>query len=221
MFVPRGKANLASYVGVDSDPTSDNYGNLELLELTDQGTDGPGLISNQFNQDQDVRKALLKFQQSGSPPRYGNLLTLPVDGGFIYIEPIYAVTAGSTTGYPILQYVVVSYDKKVGIGRNLSDALINALGATAPEPTGNNGDGNGNGGNGNGNGNGGATDLPVNQQIRDLLTRADTAFTKGNAALAKGDLATYQAQFDKAQKLVRQAVSLADLRDATGATPGQ
>ena len=61
-------------------------------------------------------------------PIYGNLLTLPIDDGLIYVEPVYAVRAGSTSSYPILHYVLVSYDGEVGIGTTLPLALADAIG---------------------------------------------------------------------------------------------
>ncbi|CAB4730709.1 MAG: UPF0182 family protein [Actinobacteria bacterium] len=218
VFVPYGKGNLASFVSVDSDATSPTYGQMQALELSDQGTDGPGLVANQISQDSAVRDALLPYTNGSSPPLNGNLLTLPVDDGLIFIEPIYAVTAGSTSGYPILQFVVVSYGSEVGIGQTLGDALANALGvdgAVDPGDTDPGGNGNGNGnGTGEGEEPGSGEGLSTNEQIRQLLSAADDAFAAANDALADGDLGEYQTQIARAQTLVERAVALANARDA-------
>ncbi|MEQ7845851.1 UPF0182 family membrane protein [Nocardioides kribbensis] len=212
VFVPFERNNLASFMSVDSDATSDTYGQLSVLELQDQTTPGPGLIANEFAQDEGVRDALLPYSQGTSDPIFGNLLTLPVEDGLIYIEPVYAVRSASSSGYPILQFVLVSYGDEVGVGRSLTDALQVALGVDdteLPDPV----DPGGNGGNGgNGGGNGGGEDLTVDQQIAQLLDQAQEAFDAADAALAEQDLAEYQAQNQEAQDLISQAITLAESR---------
>jgi uncharacterized membrane protein (UPF0182 family) len=207
-FVPFGKNNLASFVSVNSDAESSDYGKITVRELTDQNTQGPALIANEFNNDDDVRARLLPFSSGQSPPLFGNLLTLPVRDGLIYVEPVYAVR-NADSGYPILRFVLVSYGEQVGIGETMTEALADALGvdniATPdPEP-------------------GGEPDpepnpdLTVNQQIRALLAQAQTAFDAAQAALDDGNLGTYKDENDKAARLVQQAIDLAEGRDA-GAT---
>ena len=133
-FVPFGKSNLASFVSVNSDATTDDYGKITVRELSDQTVQGPGLIANEFSNDDKVRDALLPFQSGQSPPLFGNLLTLPVEDGLIYIEPVYAVRSGSTAGFPILRFVLVSYGGEVGIGTTLSEAVGDALGVDPDAP---------------------------------------------------------------------------------------
>ncbi len=117
-------------MSVDSDATSETYGEMKVLELNDTTTDGPGLIANEFEQDQEVRDRLLEFNAGNTPPIFGNLLTLPVEDGFIYIEPVYAVRSGSSGGFPILQFVLVSDGDQVGIGGSLTESLKDMLGIT-------------------------------------------------------------------------------------------
>lgn len=208
VFTPYDKNNLAAFVSVDSDATSDTYGQMRVLELTDQQTKGPGLIANDFASNNDVRERLQPYQLGGAPPIFGNLLTLPVDDGLIYVEPVYAVRAGSTSGYPILQFVTVSYGDEVGIGRTLGEALADALGA-AP---GDGGTPSGGGGNDNGGGNQGGNEQPgtVSEQIRQLLDDADRAFREAEAALDDHDTVTYAEKVEEARRLIARAVELAD-----------
>ena len=49
---------------------------------------------------------------------HGNLLTLPIGNSFLYVEPLYVQASGST-GYPILQRVLVAYGDKIGYAANL------------------------------------------------------------------------------------------------------
>ncbi len=206
-FVPFGKNNLAAFVSVDSDASDpDNYGKIRVLQLTDTQTPGPSLIANEFAGNQDVRNELLPFQSGGSPPLYGNLLTLPVDDGLIYIEPVYAARAGTTGGYPILQYVLVSYGGNVGIGTTLTQALGDALGASAlvpeepgtdpenPEPGEEEPDP--------------GEEIPVPDQIRDLLIGAQEAFDAAEEAQRNGNTVKWAALMEKGKDLVSEAVAL-------------
>lgn len=219
VFVPFGKSTLAAYLSVDSDATdAANYGKMQVLEIPGQSIDGPANIANRIGQDPDVRNRLLRYSSSTNPPLYGNLLTLPVDNGLIYVEPIYAVTAGSETGYPILQYVTVVYGDNVGIGRTLGQAIADVLGASASTGGDTGGDSAGDNGNGDGGDNGGDVTGTINQRIRQLLADADDAFAAANKALENGKLGVYQKQVKTAQNLVQQALTLSQQRDSASAS---
>jgi uncharacterized membrane protein (UPF0182 family) len=148
---------------------------------------------------------------------------MPVSDGLISIQPVYAVRAG-TSGFPILQYVLVSYDDKVGIGTNLTEALDNALTQdgdeepvdppTDPEQP----------------PEGGPTDPPdnnpgqggpqsVDEQISDLLDRAQTAFDQAEAAQQDGDFPLYLEKIEQGRRLTEQAIELYDSQGA-GAPAG-
>jgi uncharacterized protein len=213
-FVPFGRSNLASFVSVNSDATSPDYGSILVRELTDQNTQGPGLIANEFSNDDKVREALLPFQSGQSPPLFGNLLTLPVDDGLIYVEPVYAVRAGSTSGYPILRFVLVSYGEEVGIGETLAEAIGDALGVDPDAPPDGEPDP--------GDQEPGPPDEPsgtVDEQIRAQLAAADKAFEAASDALSDGDLAEYQRQVELAQTHVQNALDLAAERDGETEAP--
>jgi uncharacterized protein len=225
-FVPYGKNNLAAFVSVDSDATdSESYGTMRVLALADSQAQGPSLIANEFAGNQDVRDKLLPFQSGGSPPLYGNLLTLPVDDGLIYIEPVYAARAGSTGGYPILQYVLVSYGDQVGIGQTLTEALADVLGASpiTPPTTPGEGDGQGDGqgqgqgqGPGQGDGQGQGEQLSVPDQIRRLLIEAQAAFDQADEAQANGQTVRWATLMEKGKQLIADAVELSQSQSAGG-----
>ncbi|MBS4752541.1 UPF0182 family protein [Nocardioides sp. zg-ZUI104] len=216
VFVPRGKGTLASYLQVNSDATSENFGKLRLLEMTDANAPGPGQVANQMQQDDKVVDALTAYRvQGATPPRFGNLLTLPVDGGLIYIQPVYAVRTTGASAFPILQYVIVKYGESVGIERNLPLALADALdvdleGVPAPAPE----------------NEGGAEEpdgeepqtpaepVSIDEQIAAALKEADEAFTAAQEAQAENDTAEWAAQLEIAEKAVQKAVKLANQRDA-------
>ncbi len=126
-FVPRGRENLAAFMAVNSDPTSDDYGQLRVLNLPqDTVILGPGQVQAQFQADSDIRDVLLPLQQNEqSRIINGNLLTLPFADGLLYVEPLYVQAEGSETAYPLLQQVMVGFGEEVAIGGNLQEALNN------------------------------------------------------------------------------------------------
>jgi uncharacterized membrane protein (UPF0182 family) len=55
----------------------------------------------------------------------GNLLTLPVGGGLLYVQPVYVQSTGETS-YPLLRKVLVAFGEKVAFEDTL-DAALDAL----------------------------------------------------------------------------------------------
>ncbi|QZY30110.1 UPF0182 family protein [Nocardioides coralli] len=208
VFVPRNKNNLASFVSVNSDATSPDYGRISVLQLPNEQTPGPGLIANEMANSDDVRRELQAFNLGEIDPTFGNLLTLPVGDGLMYVQPVYAVRELSEASYPILQFVIVSYGNRVGIGTSLVQALADALGVDpdqvdepAPpdpeEPAGEE-----------------PTEPPtqgsVEEQIASLLRQAQAAFDAADEAYGEGDLVRAAEQTERAQNLIERAVRLAD-----------
>ncbi|GAA3648724.1 UPF0182 family protein [Nocardioides ginsengisoli] len=218
VFVPYRKGTLASYLQVNSDATSDSFGKLRLLEMTDQNSPGPGQVVNLMKQDGKVTSALQNLNvQREAQIRYGNLLSLPVDGGLIYVEPIYVVRSQGAGSFPILQYVIVKYGENVGIGATLPLALGDALGVDlgTGEPPGTPGTGTPGSP-----GKPGKPEKPgqpsgsLDQQIAAKLREADDAFKAAAAAQKINDTQEWARQLGIAQAAVQEAVRLADTRPA-------
>ncbi|MGZ4487682.1 MAG: UPF0182 family membrane protein [Nocardioides sp.] len=218
VFTPYNKQNLAAFVSVDSDATDpQNYGKMRVLQLPEQSTQtpGPNLIANEFTSNSEVATQLAQFNRSGGKTILGNLLTLPVQDGLVYVEPVYAVRANSSSSYPILQYVLVSYGGDVGIGRTLGQALSDVLGVgsgtvtTPPD----------NGGTGTGNGTGKGGTGTTAEQIRSLLARADRAFADADNALADRDTVTYAEKVKLAQRLIGKAFALSQQQSSGSKAP--
>ena len=215
VFVPRGKNNLASFVSVDSDATSDSYGEMQVLQLPNEQTPGPCLIANEMTTSENVRTELLAFQSGGSKPIYGNLLTLPIEDGLMYVQPVYAIRELSDASFPELEFVIVSYGDQVGIGTTMTEALADVLGVDPDISTA------GSDGGSDGGGNGGQPTGDVAAQIRELLDRAQVAFDEADAALADRDPVTYAEKVEEARALVERAVGLAEQsRQPASPAPG-
>ena len=125
---------LMGYLAVDSDAgstageKSEGYGQLRLLEIdADTTVPGPGQVQNTFNSDPAVVQQLNLLQQGESEVKYGNLLTLPVGGGLLYVQPVY-VQSSEGTQLPLLQKVLVTFGDSVAFEDTLTDALDTIFG---------------------------------------------------------------------------------------------
>ena len=124
--------NLSAYATVSSDPA--DYGLIRVLKVPGtQAVLGPGQVQNRFNSDSGVRSAVYPLTTTGSKLVYGNLLTLPVAQGLLYVEPLYvqAQSSAQANTYPILQKVLVSFGNDVAVGDTLSQALETLFGSGA------------------------------------------------------------------------------------------
>ena len=156
----------------------------------------------------NVRRELQAFNLGETKPTFGNLLTLPVGDGLMYVQPVYAVRQLSDSSYPILQFVIVSYGGQVGIGNTLVEALGDVLGVdptttpSDPPP-----DNTGNGGN---NGEDPPDKGTKAEQIAALLGQAQTAFDEADAAFRRGDTVTWAEKNQQARRLIERAIALSE-----------
>jgi len=137
-FVPaEGQQVLSGFLAVDSETGAEagkpagSYGNLTLLSLpTSNPVKAPGQVQSTFNSDPAVSQALNLLKSGNSEVVNGNLLTLPVGGGLLYVQPVYlrSSAAGGGTQYPLLQMVLVSYGDKIGFAPTLDQALDQVFG---------------------------------------------------------------------------------------------
>jgi uncharacterized protein len=113
--------NLAAYITVDSDPGQD-YGKMTVFRLpTTSAIQGPTQVFNRFSSEPAISRDISLLSQGGSQVLHGNLLTLPVGGTFLYVEPLYVARAGA--GFPLLQAILVAYGDQIGYGSSVQDAL--------------------------------------------------------------------------------------------------
>ena len=200
-FVPKGRSNLAAYMAVNADASSDQYGRLRILRMSDSSQiDGPGQSFNAMTTNEKVADRLRPFlNQGASSAAFGNLLTLPVGGGLLYVTPVYTQRQGSTGSYPALRFVVVRFGQEVGIGDTLQQALDEVFGESGAST-----------GEGGGEANG-AEPTPTgeadNTAASQALDQAEQAFAEANKALTTGDLATYQTKIKEAEAAVERALT--------------
>jgi uncharacterized membrane protein (UPF0182 family) len=126
-FIPRatGEASrnvLFGYLAANAEYGPD-YGKLTLLRLPKQTTvPGPGQVQAQFDSDANVGQQLNLLRQGQTQVISGNLLTLPVGGGLLYVQPVYVRSTGDTS-YPLLRKILVSFGEKIAFEDTLDQAL--------------------------------------------------------------------------------------------------
>lgn len=232
-FIPQtvnGNARnvLYGFLAADSDAgnvkgeKADSYGKLRLLQLpTDTQVPGPGQAQNKFNSDPTVSQALNLLRQGASDVLNGNLLTLPVGGGLLYVQPVYLKSTGETS-YPTLQRVLVAFGDKIGFAATLDEALNQLFGGNSGAEAGDSEN----------NGQTPATPpgtttppagpVDAKAELKAALDEANQAIRDGQAALAKGDFAGYgqqQTRLSEALQKALDAEAKLGVTSAPAATP--
>ncbi|WP_435192049.1 UPF0182 family membrane protein [Streptomyces sp. bgisy126] len=218
-FTPNGRPNLGGFMAVDADATSKEYGRMRLLRVT-QDVPGPAQVQSKLNGLPSVAQFVRDLKGADSDIQYGNLLTVPLDGGFLYVEPVYA--QGRNALYPLLKKVAVSYvdaDQPAGdttkdttvFEDNLTEALNAVFGVDAPtQPT---------------------PEQPTPEQpgttppppasnddaLKQAIADAQKAYDAGQAALQKGDWTAYGKAQEELQAALQKAADAGAKLKAPGA----
>ena len=194
-FVPRGgRENLAAFAVVNSQAGPD-YGKITVLQLPrSTNVAGPSQVASNFEAKPEVANSLSLLRQGGSDVVLGNLLTLPVGGGLLYVQPVYVRATANAAAYPLLQKVLVSFGDQIGYSDTLKGALDQVF-------AGNSGTSETGASTGAGKPTTGTNDLA------NALASAKQALADGQAALAKGDFAAYGKAQDRLKAAIAAAIS--------------
>ena len=192
-FVPRGgRENLSAFAVVNSD-AGPNYGKIKVLQLPrSTNIAGPSQVASNFEAKPEVANSLSLLRRGGSDVVLGNLLTLPVGGGLLYVQPVYVRATANSAAYPLLQKVLVSFGDQIGYGDTLKGALDQVFG-----------------------GNSGTTSVSgsttttgtTNNSLASALASAKQALADGQAALANGDFAAYGLAQDRLKSAIAAAIA--------------
>jgi len=219
-FIPGGDDTrnvLMGYLSVDSDAgaekgvKSDTYGKLRMLEINaETPVPGPGQVQNTFDADPSVSAFINILKQGQSEVLNGNLLTLPVGGGLLYVQPVFVQSSGSTK-LPTLQKVLVAFGNEVAFEDTLQDALDTLFGGDSGASTGDNNvtptpspSESGAPDTGGETGGGTGTDVAFQAALKD----AQQAMVDRDAALKAGDLTKFAEADARLTAAVQQLLSL-------------
>jgi uncharacterized protein len=208
-FVARRAPNLTAFASVSSDPGPD-YGKIKVLQLPDSSVvAGPGQEAGQFNATTQISQQLTLLSQQGSRVIPGNLLTLPVGGGLLYVEPIY-VQAAQGESYPQLRFVIAAFGDKIAFEPTLAKSLDTLFGAgaspspspgTSPSPSASPG-----------------TGTPP-AGLATAIADAQKAFDDGQVALKAGDFTAYGAAQDRLKAALARLGATAPKPSASSPAP--
>jgi uncharacterized membrane protein (UPF0182 family) len=199
-FVPRGnRQNLTAFAVVNSDNGPD-YGKISVLQLPrSTNISGPSQVASNFEAKPEVAQALSLLRQGGSDVVLGNLLTLPVGGGLLYVQPVYVRATANNSAYPLLQKVLVSFGDVIGFDDTLKGALDQVFGGnsgtvlnnTSQSTAGTTSSGNTN----------------MSSSLKSALASAQSALADSQAALTKGDFTAYGKAQDRLKAAIAAAIS--------------
>jgi uncharacterized membrane protein (UPF0182 family) len=129
-FTPRNKDNLIGLMVARCDGPA--LGELTFLQLSKQALMfGPMQIEARINQDQIIAKDLSLWNQQGSQVLRGQMLALPIEDSFLYVEPIYI--QASEARMPQLKKVVLAMGNTL-IYRDTYDQALAELAGLQPAP---------------------------------------------------------------------------------------
>ena len=90
---------------------------------------GPMQIESRIDQDQNISKDLTLWNQQGSHVLRGNIIALPVTGGFLYVESIYI--QATEARMPQLKKVVLAMGDRLIYRDTFDEALAELTGSPA------------------------------------------------------------------------------------------
>ena len=127
-FTPRNKDNMIGVMVARSDGA--HLGELVVLQLSKQSLIyGPLQIEARIDSDSNISKDLTLWNQQGSQVLRGQMLVLPINDTFLYVEPIYIQSQQARM--PQLKKVVLAMGNRIIYRDTYEEALAELTGTTA------------------------------------------------------------------------------------------
>jgi uncharacterized protein len=134
-FTPRNRPNLTGLMMARCD--GPHLGEKVILLLSKQETIlGPMLVEARINQDQNISKDLTLWNQQGSHVLRGQMLVLPIENTFLYVEPIYIQGQTSEASMPQLKKIALAMGNTLvytDTWQQALDQLAASMGTAAPQ----------------------------------------------------------------------------------------
>jgi uncharacterized membrane protein (UPF0182 family) len=132
--VPRNRQNLAALVSGYYD--GDGRPTLQIQELPDNtNIQGPVQVHQQMTNQDQARQDITLRESSDSRPEFGNLLSLPLAGGMLYVQPMY-VRSTQQNSFPLMKKVLVNFGEYSAYADTLQQGVEQLIAqATGKQPT--------------------------------------------------------------------------------------
>ncbi|UNZ17415.1 UPF0182 family protein [Streptomyces sp. 891-h] len=207
-FNPNKRETLGAFMAVDAEARSGDYGKIRILRLPPNTTvAGPSQVQSKFNSDPVIADKINILKRGDSEVEYGNLLTVPLEGGLLYVEPVYVRGAG--TNYPRMRKVLVAYNERIAFEDSLDQALNKVFDTEGRDEGGER--------TGPGDQEKDKEKTPSDSSVKEALQDAQTAWDKSEKAREKGDWEEYGKQQDALEEALRKA---AEAEQKAGAGSG-
>ncbi len=119
-LTPANRDNMIAWMAAKSDQP--NYGEVVVYKLPKERLIyGPAQIEAKIDQDTEISRQLSLWDQRGSSVIRGNLMIIPIENSFLYVEPVFLIAQG--VDIPQLQRVIVSNGEKIAMEPTLQAAL--------------------------------------------------------------------------------------------------
>jgi uncharacterized protein len=179
-LVAASRPNMISWVAARMDPG--HYGERISFRFPSTSTTlGPAQIQARINQDSTISAQFTLWSAAGSSVVRGNLLVLPMGDSILYVEPIFLQSTQSS--FPEFKRVILAVQNRLAFADTIEQGIGQLLGETAVPPP-----------------NGGGGQLPGD--VASLVADAQRLYNAAQAALAAGDLGTYQARINDLAQVI-------------------
>ncbi len=180
-LVAASRPNMISWVAARMDPG--HYGErISFRFPSDSTTLGPAQIQARINQDSTISAQFTLWSRAGSSVVRGDLLVLPMGDSILYVEPIFLRSTESS--FPEFKRVILASQNRLAFAETIEEGIRQLLGESTIPPV----DG------------GGGGELPGD--VASLVAEAQRLYDAAQAALAAGDLGTYQKRVDELARVI-------------------
>ncbi len=119
-FSPANKNNMIAWLAARNDPG--HYGELVVYEMGRQSlVFGPLQVEGRIDQEPSISQQFTLWDQRGSSVVRGNLLVLPINQSFLYVEPVYLLSEANAL--PELRRIVTASNTSVAMAETLDRSL--------------------------------------------------------------------------------------------------
>jgi len=117
---PQNRDNMISWIAAKSD--FPQYGDITVFKLPKERLIyGPSQIEAKIDQDTEISQQLSLWDQRGSKVIRGNLMVVPLEDSFLYVEPVFLIAEG--VDIPQLQRVIATDGDQISMEPTLQDAI--------------------------------------------------------------------------------------------------
>jgi len=190
-YTPKDKKNMTALLVGRND--GEHYGELIVYKMPKgKNIYGPMQIENKIDSDAYISKELTLWSQRGSKVIRGNVLTIPINGSLIYVEPIY-LQASDENSLPEVKRVIVGYGDRIVMEPTFEAALERLFGEMdLAEP--------------------GPQPIPDDEEdTNTLILRAKETFDKAQEAQRAGDWAGYGRLIEDLRNILERLTTLNNL----------